>query len=200
MIDWSWGHTLSKKKSKFSRYNKKCSGKRYITRNIPCCTVFRFPATFQVISRKMDYLWDSVYSSAVLVQTYQPFYPRIWALFDRSIFPMRGIEVERQRKREEGRDKEWWWEKHRFVKSEELRYRNYCNAGLQETCMRFQARLTRPYTGPLKRPSTGPSHRTLQRTLHTRRSSHRPLQRPLHGMGLQMGFHTGLYASLHIFT
>ena len=132
----------------------------------------------------MDYLWDSVYSSAVLVQTYQPFYPRIWALFDRSIFPMRGIEVERQRKREEGRDKEWWWEKHRFVKSEELRYRNYCNAGLQETCMRFQARLTRLYTGPLKRPSTGPSHRTLRRTLH--RSSHRPLQRPLHGMGVRV--------------
>ena len=49
---------LLEKQSKFPRYNMKCR-ENLILHEI-FRVVSRFPATFHVISQKVDYLWDSV--------------------------------------------------------------------------------------------------------------------------------------------
>ena len=53
-------YMLSEKLSKFPRYNMKCSGKQNATWNIPRS----IPATCHVISRKIDFIWDSVGTTA----------------------------------------------------------------------------------------------------------------------------------------
>ena len=50
--------TLSKKQSKFPRYNTKCN--EILHEIFLQCLVF--PARYRVISRKIDYLWDSTYT------------------------------------------------------------------------------------------------------------------------------------------